>query len=371
MAKHFSLYLYALWSLILKQRKSIPKEIQTIAVLQSMKLGDMVCTTPLFRAIKKNFPNAHLIVLGDALNKEVLAGNTDVDEYIVYKESEISLLQKNLHGRIDIGILPGPNPMGLALFASTGTKMIIAPTVVGGVSPYATHWYKLLSIFIQTVPHRFGHYAPGEYLKLLEPLGIHTNDTTKYIFATEAAHIRAKELLLGKKTPFVAIAPGAGNSIKRWPGERFAAVADYCTEMYQATVIVIGGTKDASDTEEMLQAVRHPEHVVNLSEKLSIDELKAVLAKMDLFISVDTGPIYIAEAAEVPTIDIVGPVGEGEQPPRGPKHLVLVPKRSSAEVHIMNSRIYNQVEAERQANATTVAEVTAAVDMLIAQQSSL
>ena len=34
-----------------------------------------------------------------------------------------------------------------------------------------------------------------------------------------------------------------------------------------------------------------------------------------LFISVDTGPIYIAEAFNVPTVDIVGPVDENVQPP--------------------------------------------------------
>jgi len=44
---------------------------------------------------------------------------------------------------------------------------------------------------------------------------------------------------------------------------------------------------------------------------------------MSLYVSADTGPIYIAEAFNVPTIDITGPVNENEQPPQGEKHKIV------------------------------------------------
>ena len=58
---------------------------------------------------------------------------------------------------------------------------------------------------------------------------------------------------------------------------------------------------------------------VNTDGLFSLDELKALIQRLSLFISVDTGPIYIAEAFDVPTIDIIGPMDENEQPPRGEK----------------------------------------------------
>jgi ADP-heptose:LPS heptosyltransferase len=89
--------------------------------------------------------------------------------------------------------------------------------------------------------------------------------------------------------------------------------------------------------------------VVNACEKFSIDELKACISKLDLFVAVDTGPIYIAEAFDVPTVDIVGPMDENEQPPRGEKHVVVIPPNHRiSELHIMNAREYNAEEALKQ-----------------------
>jgi len=85
-----------------------------------------------------------------------------------------------------------------------------------------------------------------------------------------------------------------------------------------------------------------------LTGRINIDELKAVVARLDLFISADTGPIYIAEAFQVPTVDIVGPVDEKEQPLIGLRNLIVVAKRKRPELKVMNARFYNEEEARRQ-----------------------
>ena len=112
----------------------------------------------------------------------------------------------------------------------------------------------------------------------------------------------------------------------------------------------------------MMYEVKNSEGIIDASEKFSIDELKALIAQAGLFISVDTGPLYIAEAFGVPTVDIVGPMDEREQPPIGEHHKVVVPPRTAAAIHIMNARVYDEQEARRQIEAISVEMVCEAVD---------
>ena len=111
--------------------------------------------------------------------------------------------------------------------------------------------------------------------------------------------------------------------------------------------------------------------VADFSMKTSIEELKALIAEFDLFIALDTGPIYVAEAFDVPTVDIVGPMDEREQPPRGPLNLVVVPPFPRIpQMHIMNARIFDVAEATRQTESITVAQVTEAIDQVLAKNRS-
>ncbi len=84
---------------------------------------------------------------------------------------------------------------------------------------------------------------------------------------------------------------------------------------------------------------------------------------MHCFISVDTGPIYIAEAFGIPTIDIVGPMDENEQPPRGPMHRI-VRTDAAPVIHIMNSRVYDAAKARKAIEDITVDMVVREFDTM-------
>jgi len=66
--------------------------------------------------------------------------------------------------------------------------------------------------------------------------------------------------------------------------------------------------------------MRH--NAVDTSGKLSIAELPALLMRMDLFISVDSGPVYMAIAMGIPTINMAGPCAMEERP-LGDKNTVI------------------------------------------------
>lgn len=353
-----------------KANKKIKISPKKVLIIQTAKLGDMVCTTPMFRAVKEKYLDCKVYVLGNKINKELLENNNDVDEYIVFGDY-LKMIKKIKKERFDFGCVTGPDFIGLSLLYLSNIPLISAPIIKNGFSPYETKMYKIIRNFVIKKEHRMGHYAPREYLRLLEPINIFTDDTKKYLKFSEKAEQKILNLLknndfdLGKDL-IVGISPSAGNKIKQWPPKRFAEVAEYIYKKYSGKIIIIGGPNDQAEVGEMIKNMGNKIIFLNAQGALNIDELKAMISKLKIFISVDTGPIYIAEAFGVPTIDIVGPMDEREQPPIGERHKIVKSKnRLKPELHIMNARVYGKEEALRQINEISVNMVTTEFDDLI------
>lgn len=338
-------------------------EIQKILVTQTGKLGDMVCTTPVFRAIKKQYPQSRLTVLGDSLNRLVLQGNPHIDSYIELKDFTSEILKKE---SFDTAILLNPNPRILWKLIAARISHIIAPKITNGYSPIQTKKYRIMLLFVTKAIHRMKEYAPQEYLNALQKIGIHTTDTKKELYIESNVKAEVDGLFLQyNSVRKIAIAPGAGNTIKEWPPENFSRLMMELHEQYPAVFFIIGGKQEEPLRDTLLSGARDI-HVVDTVGRLSIEELKAYVSHMDIFISADTGPIYIAEAFDIPTVDIIGPIDEREQPPRGENHIsVIPPNRRKPELYVMNARSYDYDEAHRLATTTPVSAVLSAVNSLL------
>lgn len=345
---------------------SVPSPLRRLAIVQRAKLGDMVCTTPVFRAVKRAHADVSVTVVGNTINREILGEHPAVDAYLVWQPSIWTMARILRHNRFDALCMTAPSAEVLFAAYLAGIPCIVAPVVTHGFSSIETRLYRWMRWLAITVPHRMGAYAPREYLRLLEPLGIETDDTTKQLTFTAAAHDTIAAFLREHKLerPFAALSPSAGNKIKNWPADRFARVAEHIASRGMP-VVVVGGSRDTEEVAAMMHAVVKPEGIVDASGLFSVDELKALIARAALFVSCDTGPLYIAEAFGVATVDIVGPMDENEQPPRGPRHRVVVAERDAPVLHIMNARIYDAREARRQVEAITVAMVLAEVEPFI------
>jgi len=314
----------------------------------------------MFRAVKEKYPRSKLFVMGNALNSELLKGNPDINGYIVCENNfGFEDFRRSIRGeKFDFACVTAPGFAALAALYLAEVPLISAPVIRNGFSPYETKPYKILRNFVVTKPHRMGSYAPREYLRLLEPIGIFTEDTKKYLYYSQEAEktildFFAKNHIAPEKDFIVGITPSAGNKIKEWGRNKFAKLADYIFDKYRAEIIIIGGPNDI-EVDEMISFISKDTKFINTRGLFSVEELKALISKLNLFISVDTGPIYIAEAFDVPTIDIIGPIDGNEQPPIGKLHKIVVAERQKPELYVMNARIYNEKEARRQIEAISV-----------------
>jgi len=369
--KNISILFFCLVRYIFKGRSNKKKKnINTFLVVPTGKMGDMVCNTPVLNNIRKVKPQAKIVVVGSILNKEILNHSNLFDDYI-QTDGFLQTILRIRRQRADFACITGPNFRGLAFLFLSGIPLIIAPEVKGGYCPTITFPYRILSKLVVLKFYFFGKYAPQEQLKLLEPAGIFTKDTEKVLgFSEEAKQkinifFKNKDIIFGQDF-LVGISPSAGNKIKKWSERKFAKLADYLYKNYKAKVIVVGGRNDVEEVNKMLSFLDKGTKVINILNQFNVDELKALISKLNLFISVDTGPIYIAEAFKVPTIDIVGPMDEREQPPASKIHkIVKLDNGMSPQLHVMNARVYNKEEARRQIDNITVEMVIEKIKEII------
>jgi ADP-heptose:LPS heptosyltransferase len=342
-------------------------------VIPASKLGDIVCTTPVFRALKNEFPEGEIHVAAAPQYRGLLADNTDVDVYHDCNDESIFGNIKMIRNlKVDVVIITAPYFLASVACFLAGVKIVSVPRVVGGFSPFQTRAYRAILPLLTVTPHKMGQYAPGEYLKQLEPIGIKTEDTTKHLgFSKEAREyisLKLRNSRIGATDFIVTISVSAGNKIKEWGTKNFAEIASWLNDMYRGRIVFIGSKGDMKNTKETIGFMEKDISVLDLTGALDMDQLKALISASKLVICVDSGPIYVAEAFGIPTVDILGPMDENEQPPRGPKHVnVFAPDRGKPQLHIMNARMYDAVLARKQVEDITVEQVKKSIkDLLVA-----
>ena len=117
---------------------------------------------------------------------------------------------------------------------------------------------------------------------------------------------------------FVLVNPGAGWGAKRWPAERYAAVAEELAQMGYATIVNVGPGESA-----LAEVVCASDDARSFMMTGSIGQLIACTRRASLFIGGDTGPLHLAASLKVPVVGIYGPTDPARNGPYGTRSRVL------------------------------------------------
>jgi heptosyltransferase-2 len=279
-------------------------------------VGDAVMTVPALRELRRLLPEAHLTLATRPWAEGVFEGADFVDDILVSPEASGKM--RAVFGearewrarRFDLALLL-PNSFAPALVAALAR----VPLRLG----YATQGRAALLSHGVAVPiWRGRRHEVFYYLELVAELGrlLHGTSATEScepdlsLPVTPARAVEAlavlRELGVGTGRPLVALCPGSTNSrAKRWPAERFAAVADMLAERDGAEVILVGAREESDISEEVARHMRVRPYV--LTGRTDLSQTSAVLAAADLLVTNDTGPAHVAAAVGCPVVVIFGP----------------------------------------------------------------
>lgn len=117
--------------------------------------------------------------------------------------------------------------------------------------------------------------------------------------------------------------PGCAFTARRWPAERYAAVARRLTGRGQR-VVVTGSAAERSLAAQVAAAAHLPDDAV-LAGRTTLSQLAALVAEAALVICGDTGIAHLATAYGTPSVVLFGPVSPRQwgPPPDRPQHVAL------------------------------------------------
>ncbi len=261
--------------------------------------------TPVLRACRRQLPRASITAIVRPGLDQLLAGCPFINSSIV----------------CDMKGLFGPQRLARAIKQSAAQAVLLLPN----------SFRSAMGARIAGTPIRIGYdrdgrhallthaIAPGspdhpvpmvEYYTRLTAfaLGVDVIDQHLELATTSEEQQAANELLKDVAPPMVVMNPGANRSDKRWPAERFAAVADALQSRLKPapSVLITGSPAEMDVLEAVESAARSP--IVNLGRRgVTLASLKAVLRRANLLITNDTGPRHIAAALGTPVIALFGP----------------------------------------------------------------
>jgi len=162
-------------------------------------------------------------------------------------------------------------------------------------------------------------------LEIVSLLGANLANPKLEIFIKEKDNAFVDQLLsengIQHKELVVGINPGRSRPYGRWLKERFATVANNVISDYSAKIAFVGGKSDVPFVEEVYSLMKF--RAVNLAGKTSLRQLAALLKRLDLFITNDSGPMHIAAAVNTPIIALFGPGSVTKYQPYCDKKVII------------------------------------------------
>jgi ADP-heptose:LPS heptosyltransferase len=131
----------------------------------------------------------------------------------------------------------------------------------------------------------------------------------------ETLRTRVTRLVENYPAPLVGVHVSGGREIKQWPPERFAEVASRLIHDTGGTIVLTGSSADRAQVRSV--AERLPAgHVVDAAGTLDLPHLSALLERLTILVTGDTGPMHLAEAVGTPVVAIFGPSDPERYGPR-------------------------------------------------------
>ncbi|MBL0927940.1 MAG: glycosyltransferase family 9 protein [Phycisphaerales bacterium] len=111
-----------------------------------------------------------------------------------------------------------------------------------------------------------------------------------------------------RRTPMALLNPGGNDPAKRWPADRFAALADYLAQKRGLRVLLSGSPDEAELIRSIATACAPQTRPIDLQRfGLTLGTLKGVVRRCRVMVTNDTGPRHIAAAFGVPVVTLFGP----------------------------------------------------------------
>lgn len=273
-----------------------------VAIVMLTAVGDVVHVLPVVHSLRAANPRVHITWIIQPGPWELVKDHPAVDEFVVFDRERgwrayaelhqavrgkrydlVLALQDYLKAGLITALLPAPRKVGIdrkrardANWLFTGERIPTGPVV---------HTQELYAEFVRHL---------GIPLVLEWGLG-----------PTEGERNRYGTLLAGLGAPIVALVLGTSRPEKEWPVARYAELVDCLHGELGATPVLVGGLspRESRAAEEIAALAAHPPADLRAWD---LRRVAFLIARADVLVSPDTGPLHIGVAVGTPSVALMG-----------------------------------------------------------------
>ena len=262
-------------------------------------IGDVLLTTPLVRALRVRHPDARLVFVTKQAMAPLVSANPHLSEIVALEPGEpVRALARRLaalHPTRGLDLHGSLRSAALRFLVPCSWRGYAKRRVVRG-------------LLVSTKINAYGRSVPvaERYFEAARGLSVRPDGGPPEFFLDAAARERANRWLgehglTGR--PLAVLAPGAAHFTKRWPPERWVALAQRLrADGYAAAVV--GGEDDRRAAQPLAP------YAEIATGDLSLQETGALLARAHILVSGDTGVMHMATGVGTPVVALFGPTVE-------------------------------------------------------------
>lgn len=266
--------------------------IKSICILRLSAIGDVTHVISVVLSLQEQLPSVKITwVIGKIEAK--LVGDLPGVEFIIFDKKAgregYSQLRRQMKGRKFDALLH----MQVAFRANLAAACIPAKLKIGYDKARSKD---LHSLFInRRIAPAAQQHVRDCLASFLEPLGLKAAPPRWHIPLAEPDHEFARTHLATDRKNLV-ISPCASHTLRNWPAERYARLADHAIEAHGMKVILVGSPApfEAEYCAAIENTMKHKAH--NICGQDTLKQLTALMTHADLVVAPDTGPAHIASA---------------------------------------------------------------------------
>jgi len=289
--------------------------VRRILVLKFQGMGSLILAKPGLRALRREYPQARIVLWGSPATVELARHMPEFDECIVLDDRTfVRAVVSLVRCLFRLWRQPPDWAFDLEVYSKL-SSILMTLTCARNRAGFAVdtiknrQWAHTHLIYFNR--YRFLGQAYGKLLGLAQSTAapIDTSDYGSYSFGLEPLPEIPKPYFVFN------IHAGELSLERRWPQEYFRVlIAKLLEHVPEASGVLIG--HGAFEVAECAKLPAHP-RLVNLAGKLDLKQTVRVLANARLVVSNDTAPLHLALSTGSPLVGLFGPTRAATYFPEG------------------------------------------------------
>lgn len=290
-------------------------ERASVLFIRLRNLGEAVLDTANLRALKKFRPDLRVVTLVESLFADVYSADPDIEVIPIERAPDDKRSKLNARTRIVRRIRQEQFDAVVNLHGGPASTQFVA--LSGAEHRAGAAHFKPAFVYNIKIPPAEEILGRGD-LHTVESqfawfryLGLDADEpapTTLYVDPDRRTTMLAKTSAAGldAERPYAVLSPTNEFYTKRWPADRYAAIAKYFAARGLQVAATGAPTEEQREQLSLLSKAVPEVRIVELSS-LNIGELIALIAGSRIFVGNDSGPAHIAAALKVLCAVLFGP----------------------------------------------------------------